>query len=105
MMWISVPERLHCPSGMLLNHEGLSSWGKEVSLGHDAESQALAQRVSLHVQGGKITFVYIASPEEDGDDLETGESQTLTATGLTCASKPPGSICECLKDSQWGHSP
>ncbi len=26
----------------------------------------------LSVQGGKITFVYIASLEEDGDDLETG---------------------------------
>ena len=57
---------------MLLKSEGMSSWGKEASLGHDAESQALAQQVSLHVQGGKITLVYIASPEEDGDDLETG---------------------------------
>ena len=26
----------------------------------------------LVVQGGKLTFVYIASLEEDGDDLETG---------------------------------
>ena len=37
--------------------------------------------MSLHLQGGKITFVYIASPEEDGDDLETGGSQAPTAKG------------------------
>ena len=76
----------------------------EVSFGHDAESQALAQWVCLHVQGGKITFVYVASPEEDGDDLETGDPQAPTAEGLICASKPPGSICECLGGFQWGHS-
>ena len=38
----------------------------------------------LHVQGGKITFVYIASPEEDGDDLETGGSWAPRAEGLIC---------------------
>ena len=26
----------------------------------------------MYVQGGKLTFVYIASLEEDGDDPETG---------------------------------
>ena len=29
----------------------------------------------MYVQGGKVTFVYIASLDEDGDDPETG---TLT---------------------------
>ena len=63
---------------------------------HDAESQSSAQWVSVHLQGGKITFVYIASAEEDGDDLETGGSQTPTAEGSTCASKPADSSCKSL---------
>lgn len=69
----------------------------DVWFGHDVQSQALAQWVTLHLQGGKISFVYIASSEQDGDDLDTGDSQIPAAEGSTCASEPPESICKPLE--------
>lgn len=39
------------------------------------------------VQGGKLTFVYIASPEEDGDDLETGTAVTWHFVSATSSAE------------------